>query len=445
MGAANIRRRRSLAVGLLAGAALALYMALSSGGGHRAVVVVPRADDVIAGLRVRAAGRPVGTIEQAKVTPDHQARLVLRLDDSVWPLPADSRLQLRFGGTIKYTDRYLELRRGRSATMLSEGGQMPAASFQRPVEFDQFFGTFDRPTRASLQALLDRGGPAFADARHALPAALDAAPPAYREVAEAFRGVGGDSVALDTLVRSGDSVVDAIHRADPGLASLVADAATTFDSLANESRALQQTLAQTPATLVTTRRVLARADGTLVRADRLARDSGRGVARLRKLTGPLAQVLDSVVQISPDARRTLATARAAGPDLDALLNRTTDLMPALGSVTREGAKQLACIRPYTPEIAGFFSNWGPGAWGSSDGKDTYVRGQLGFFPFPNAMPFGTSTFTSLYPQFKLRFPRPPGDLAGQPWYQPDCGIDGSSYDPGSDPESARTAARGSKP
>jgi ABC-type transporter Mla subunit MlaD len=357
-------------------------------------------------------------------------------------VPVDSRLQLRFGGTIKYTDRYLELRRGRSRTMLSDGGRLAAASFTRPVEFDEFTGTFDRPTRASLQALLDRGGPAFDAARKALPAALQSSPPAYREVAAAFRGLGGNSAALDTLVRSGDSVVDAIHRANPGLADLVSSAATTFGALAAESRALQQTLTETPATLATTRRVLARADGTLQRAHRLARRSGAGVARLRKVTRPLAQVLDTVVQISPDARRTLRTARVAGPDLDALLQRATDLMPALGSVGRQGAEQLTCIRPYTPEIAGFFSTWGPGAWGNSDGRDTYVRGQLGFFPFPNAMPWNTTTFTNLYPQFKVRFPRPPGDLAGQPWYQPNCSVDQSSYDPTSDPEQARPGAPG---
>jgi hypothetical protein len=141
-----------------------------------------------------------------------------------------------------------------------------------------------------------------------------------------------------------------------------------------------------------------------------------------------------VLRVGPDAQRALATTRAAGPDLDAFLDRARTLMPSLRDIGRQGATQLACIRPYSPEIAGFLSTWGPGAFGSSDGKDTYLRATLGTFPFPDALPFGSGTLTRLFP-VTMAFPRPPGDLAGQPWYQPGCGVDASAYDADADPES----------
>jgi phospholipid/cholesterol/gamma-HCH transport system substrate-binding protein len=436
-------RARIVPTGLLAAAVVALWLVISHDGRHRVTLTVPRAESVIPGLRVRASGRPVGTVEQATVTRDHRARLVLRLDDEVWPLPVDTRLELRTGGTIKFTDRYLELRRGRARATIPEDGAVPARNYSYPVEFDEFFATFDRPTRASLKGLLDTGGPALRSARNALPAALRDAPSGLREVEAVFADLGDDRPALDTLVRSSDAVVDAVHRADPGLGALVSDAATTLDAVGRESRALRGTLGEAPETLASARRVLARADGTLTRAGTFTRRARVGVARLRGVTGPLAGVLGTVLRVGPDAQRTLATTRAAGPDLDRLLDETRSLMPGIGEIGRQAATQLACIRPYSPEIAGFFSTWGPGAFGSSDGKDTYLRAQLGTFPFPDAVPFGSDTLTRLFP-VKMAYPRPPGDLVGQPWYQPKCGVDPSAYDAAADPESnlGGGAARG---
>jgi ABC-type transporter Mla subunit MlaD len=435
------KARRIVAAAVALAVVAAAWVVLSRDDRHRVTLVTDSAESVIPGLHVRAAGRPVGTVEEAAVTRDHKARLVLRLDDEIWPLPVDTKMHLRFGGTIKFTDRYLELRRGRARATIPEDGVLPARSFTRPVEFDEFFATFDRPTRRSLERTLDAGGPALHSARTALPAALRDAPAGLREVEGVFADLGDDPRALQTLARSADAVVHAVRRADPGVGALVSGAAGTFDAVARESQALRATLDAAPGTLASTRRVLAQADGTLARAGTFTRRAAVGVRRLRGVTRPLAGVLGTVLRVGPDAQRALATTRAAGPDLDAFLERARTLMPGLASIGRQGATQLRCIRPYSPEIAGFFSTWGPGAFGSSDGKDTYLRASLGTFPFPDALPFGSGTFTRLYP-VKMAFPRPPGDLAGQPWYQPECGVDASAYDADADPESNLGPRRG---
>jgi ABC-type transporter Mla subunit MlaD len=398
------------------------------------VVLTPDATGVVPGLRVRAAGVIVGSIESATVTHEHQARLVLALDDEAWPVPSDSAVELRFGGTIKYSDRYLELARGRSSSVFADGAVLPPGRFSRPVEFDRFFGTFDTTTRRDLNRFIDNGGRSLARIRSSLPDALEQTPPALEAVDAALGDLGADPQALGALVRSSEAVVDAVHRAAPGLSDAVAGAAVTFDAVADEADALRRTLAETPGTLAATRAFLARADTTLRRATTFAADAAPGIGRLRALTGPLAATLATVDRVAPDAIRTLRTVRASGPALDTFLTRTAMLLGPLGSVGRQVAKQVSCIRPYAPELAGFFSTWA-GAWGDSDGKDTYLRAQFGTYPFPNTLPYDTATLTSLYPQVKMAFPRPPGDLAGRPWFQPRCGIDERAYDPAADPES----------
>jgi ABC-type transporter Mla subunit MlaD len=415
-------------------AAVALGLLITQGGGHRVVLVTAKAEDVIPGLSVRAAGRPVGHIAEAVITRDHRARLVLELDDDVWPLPVDSRLQLRFGGTIKYTDRYLELRRGRSRSTVRDGGLLPTGAFTAPAEFDELFDRFDPPVRNDLRSVLDRGGPALQAARATLPAALDDAPPAFDEVRAVFDDIGGDSRTLDALTRSSDRVVAAIRRADPGVGRLVSGAAVTFHTVARESRALQTALTETPGALQATRALLDRAGGTLTRLGTFSQEAAPGVHRLRQAAGPLTGFLDRAIRVGPAAEQTLRTARSLGPDLDPFLDRARALMPDLESIGRQGASQLRCIRPYAPDIAGFFSTWGPGAWGDSDGTDTYLRAEFGPVAFPNAVPFDSATVTRLYPQIKMAFPRPPGDIAGQPHFVPACGIDASAYDAAADPE-----------
>ncbi|MCW2854385.1 MAG: hypothetical protein JWM84_4049, partial [Nocardioides sp.] len=178
---AQQRVTRVAVVGVCLAVLVAVFAATRGDDGHEVVVDAASASGVIVGMDVKAAGRDVGRVKEARVTRRHRARLVLELDDRVWPLPADSRMQLRTGGTIKFTDRHIDLRPGTSRRVLREGGTLPAGRFTVPVEFDELFGTFDAKTRRGLRATLDTGGAVLGRAKEELGATLDAAPPAVRQ------------------------------------------------------------------------------------------------------------------------------------------------------------------------------------------------------------------------------------------------------------------------
>jgi len=42
-----------------------------------------------------------------------------------------------------------------------------------------------------------------------------------------------------------------------------------------------------------------------------------------------------------------------------------------------------------------------------------------------------------FPGLRYAFPFPPGYLAGQPWYLPECGITPDAFDASKDPEGIR--------
>src|ERR1700730_13419985 len=101
---------------------------------HSIQTTVPSAFEVIPGERMVAGGTTVGEITKAEVTKNGQAHVVMGIDGSHWPLPNDSVLTLRMGGTIKYTDRFVDVHRGNAGNYFDDNGIVPAKPFVVPVE-----------------------------------------------------------------------------------------------------------------------------------------------------------------------------------------------------------------------------------------------------------------------------------------------------------------------
>ncbi|WP_354701409.1 hypothetical protein DSM112329_01721 [Paraconexibacter sp. AEG42_29] len=430
-------RRALTAVLLLAVVALVAIVTGGSDKGHHLTVTVDKATNLYAGVDIRAAGQKVGRIDSVEATGDGRARIGLRIDDDrVWPIYAGDRLRVRYGGTIAFAARYVSIDRGtRRIRPLADGAQLSRAQFVTPVEFDQVLKTFDAPTRKDLRRTVDATGTALAAARPGLSAALDEAPPALAQARAVLTDLGSDEAALDQLVRSGDRVTAAINAADPGLGPLVAGAAQTFAAVGTRADRLQTALRELPPTLSTARGTLRRADVTLAKADRLTERLAPGIGEVRKIAAPLSRTLTTLAAVAPDARATVATLRKGAPDLTRVLTAARPLLPKLGDVGKEAARQLSCVRPYTPEIAGFASTWGQVS-SNSDGKDKFARITAQAYPFGTFTPLTNPQLSKVLPaaQEQYAFPRPPGQNANQTWYLPECGVGPDSTDPTKDPE-----------
>lgn len=438
--AAKLRTARRIAAGALALAVLATLVILRTGGdepGNTLWVTVPDATNVIAGQEIRAAGRRVGRIATAEpVRGGRAVRLRLQIEDAAWPVPAGSRIDLRWGGTISIINRYLALTRPAHGRPLPQGGSFPARDFHVPVELDQLVASFPAGVRGDLKQFLDEGGTTAAKGQEGLKRSLDRAPAAVDRVAGLMEDLDRDPAGLSALVRTTDSVVDAVHRADPGIQRLVTGAATTLDALGDESVDLERTLARMPGTLAAARGTLGRADATLRSAVSVTDRIAPGVTEVRRITRPLDRVLRTVADVGPDVRQTVSTLRTAAPDLTKLLDRGREVLPQVESIGKQAVDELRCIRPYTPDIIAFFTNWG-GFLANSDGKDKYLRATV-----QNLLPAETNVDTRDSAQAKAQnpglayaFPQPPGLSADQPWFLPECGIGPEVMDPAKDPES----------
>jgi virulence factor Mce-like protein len=126
---------------------------------------VPNADALVKGNEVRVGGVRVGTVRS--VVPvqlgdgDVAAELTLQLDKNVEPLPVDSSITIRPKSALGL--KFLQVTPGTSDEGFEAGDTIPlTASHPEPVDIDEFFDMFDRPTRDAIRQNLAGFGNALA-------------------------------------------------------------------------------------------------------------------------------------------------------------------------------------------------------------------------------------------------------------------------------------------
>jgi ABC-type transporter Mla subunit MlaD len=93
-------------------------------------------------------------------SPRAIAVLDLKLDKTVQPLPADSRIQIRPRSALGL--KFVTLTPGRSGRTLAPGATLPLAQSLKPTELDEFFGIQNAEFRTNLREVFNGYGNALA-------------------------------------------------------------------------------------------------------------------------------------------------------------------------------------------------------------------------------------------------------------------------------------------
>src|SRR4051794_3230400 len=153
---------------------VAVFLAYNASNGlpfvpvYRISVELPNGQRLSPNNEVRVGGARVGVIESITPTrnPDPSnglppviAKLDLKLDKSVDPLPQDTQVKVRYKSSFGL--KYLELTRGHGPP-LEEGATIPVSHASGQTEFDDINNTFNAPTREGVRGNLVGYGDAFA-------------------------------------------------------------------------------------------------------------------------------------------------------------------------------------------------------------------------------------------------------------------------------------------
>lgn len=438
MAAATARR---LAVAMLVLAALAVAILLAIPASQPTFsVVVPAATNLVTGNRVTdASNNNIGGITGIDpVDGGRRARLTIEIkEDRYWPMKASSKLEIRYGGTVSFSNRYIRVTQGSEGPNLRDGGELAAENVDVPVEIDELVNEFTPDVRADITDTIRRTSFAIGAVSDDVDRLLPKTPPLARNLNSVFVDLLQDKQALRTLVQSTQRTVAAVDRADPDLRVLLDGAATTFDAIAAESDDLRVALDRFPGALRQTRTTLDKASPVLRNAADLTDELEPGIAELRRTTQPLVRTLATLRDVTPMAERALAETHQEDLRQGADLLRTAGNFahPRVASMASQLSEELKCVRPYIPEIVMLGSVWGD--WISPvDEKDHVLRATLqSFLPAQfNSLPLKPADADRLYDGLEYGFPRPPGALAGQEWHQPECGAGPEAQDPAQDQE-----------
>ncbi|MFN8163092.1 MAG: MlaD family protein [Solirubrobacterales bacterium] len=247
---------------------------------------VPNADALVKGNEVRIGGVRVGIVKS--VVPvqfengDVAAELSLSLDKNAEPLPVDSTITVRPKSALGL--KFLQITPGNSSKGFAAGETIPlAAAKPEPVDIDQFFDMFDKPTRDAIRQNLAGFGNALAGRGPQLNEAIGAlrrlavnGQPVLRTIVAPATDFAGFWRALEDLSATVAPVAET-------QASLFVALDRTFAAFARVSRPyIQETIEKSPSTLDT-----ANADLPVLRP--FLHDSQRFFTALKPGTKALAE------------------------------------------------------------------------------------------------------------------------------------------------------------
>ncbi len=312
-------------------------------------VELPDGSGLIKGNEVRQGGHRVGAV--AKVSPytkpDGTAAAIvdLHLEKDVGPLPRDTSVRIRPKSPLGL--KYVAIHRGTEKATYPAGSTIALVKgATRPVEIDDFFSMFDKPTRDASQRNLIEGGNAFAGRGGDLNEALHNLKPLVTHGEPAARNLAAPKTGFARLFPAFAQAANEAAPVAEQQGDLFASLNQTFTAWSSVSDDLQQAIALGPKALDTaTRELPAQAAFTLDSAE-LFRRFRPGFAELAAASPNLAVAFHagttSLRRSSQLNGRLVTTlqqleAFAADPRVIPALNRLTEtatlLKPILAFLT----------------------------------------------------------------------------------------------------------------
>jgi phospholipid/cholesterol/gamma-HCH transport system substrate-binding protein len=380
-------------------------------GDHRyhARLVLPSAAQLVEQAQVQIDGHQVGSVTGIEAR-DGKAIVTLSLDDSSAPLHDGTTSRIEWESVLG--ERVVQLYPGpASNAALPDNAILDAASAQ--IEVDQVLSTFDAPTRAKLNSLLAQLNGTATGREEQLKQTLDTAGPAVNALGSLLAAIGRDGPAIRELLIELHQVTGPLAQRGAEVRGAVNKLTAFTGQLAPTQEALREGLQETPSTLDAAKGTLDMVPAATDATVPLLKDLRPATERLPAVARKLNPLLDDLRPTLHDLNPTL---RGLGDLLDhtpRFLDASHDFLPQVKDTLAGYREPIAFLRPYSPELIGFLTNWGD-AFSGYDSQGHVWSAAVS--------PLGGSSddesLTSGLPSGIVQQPAP-GALVGQPWTDAD--------------------------
>jgi phospholipid/cholesterol/gamma-HCH transport system substrate-binding protein len=341
---------------------------LRGNGGVHYKLRFENAGQLVKGDDVQIGGHRAGSVDAIKLTSDNQAELSVTVEKGFAPLHEGTTATIRATSLSGIANRYVALSPGpNSSPKLDDGSTLTADKTTPIVDLDQVFNTLNPRTRASLQQFIQGSATWYQGKGKQANEATKYFNPALSSSRRLVNEVVSDQSSLNAFLRNTAKTMSAIASRRDDLANLVTNTNTTAAAIGDENVALARALGLLPGTL-------RKADTTFVNLRSTLDVLDVLVAQSKPATKNLARFLKELRPLVADARPTIGDLRrlvkrtGAGNDLTDLLLKAPALeraaKPAFAdsiAALRKSTPVLKFVRPYTPDLVGWFRDFGQGA------------------------------------------------------------------------------------
>jgi phospholipid/cholesterol/gamma-HCH transport system substrate-binding protein len=356
-------------------AVICVLLLLRGGGGYEVTAEFQDAAQLVKGNQVQVSGLPVGTVKSITLTPDGQAAVHMTVNGDYAPLRQGTRAIIRQASLSGVANRYIDLQLGpQHGKPIPDGGVLGEDATTTAVDLDQLFNTFDPPTRKALAGVIRGSANQYKGRGEQFAAAMPYLNPSLAASSTLFRELDSDTRLLTRFVVASSQLVTDLGDRHDDLAGLVDHLATTMNAIGSRQQQLATSIGLLPP-------VMRRANTTFVNL-RAALDDLTPLVNASKPVAPkLQRFLTQLRPLARDARPTLRDLsqllRQPGPNNDMLELLRTQVplrdqavrnvqedgasrqgaFPASVKALDSSAPEAAFVRPYTPDLLGWFDDF----------------------------------------------------------------------------------------
>lgn len=368
-------------------------------------LLMPSADGAFTGGSVMLDGVRVGEVTDVGVKDD-KALVTVDVDEEHAPLRAGTSARVSWQSVIG--SRVVELLPGSKTNPPLPSGKMITANNER-VELDDLIAALDKPTRARARGLVKKLERTLDGRADDLKASVKAGGPTVEALGEVLRAVGDDGPAIRQLVSKLRDMTGALVARDRELGQTVTELGQFTSATAQQQKQLSTALEELPSTIDEATKTLHDVPAAVNATVPVVRDLQPATKRLPSVAAKLNPVLQDLRPTVARLRPTLGSTQTLLRHTPELLDTTHGTLPGLTNAMKQLQPATAFLRPYTPELAGWLSNW-TSVWASENSSGNYVRALItssgtSFADNPGVVPPGMQ---------QAERPKP-GAVVGQPW------------------------------
>jgi len=378
---------------LAAGLVAVGFVVLGGGNDYTVTAEFSNASQLVNGNQVVVGGAAVGTVQSIDLGANGQALVKFTVSSDYAPLREGTTAQVRSTSLSSVAGRQVALTlppSNSTAPTIADGGTIPLADTTSEVDLDQIFNTLSPKTINDFKHVVQGFDISYSGVPKQANQGFHYTNPFLSTTRRVFDELTLDTPTFERLLVDTSSLSGALAQRAPDLSLLTHNLNAMMGALASQKTALAAAISKLPGflrqantTFVNLRAALndvtPLVDASKPVADRLgpffrqfratARDAVPTVRSLDQIVarpGPQNDLTELTADAVPLARAGVGTGSpncGSNPATDyqqAADNNFTQ--GALGESTcalRNGLPALAWFRPYTPELVGWFNDFGP--------------------------------------------------------------------------------------